>query len=412
MRFRWTYGALAVGLALCAGRAASVTCSIDPAPAATLLLPYFSLDTAQCGFPQETTLATVINTSSSPVLTHVTVWTNLGIPAAGFDLYLQGNDSQSLNLGDLVCDGLVPVTGPATSPAGEASASPVSYPGCGDPVAASLSTEEVADLQAALNGDPVPSTGLCSALPTGRAEGYLTVDVVFACSIFNPADPSYYAGIISFVNVLAGDYQYVDPVNNFAQGFEMVHVEADTAAFNPGDVTFYGRYNGATAVDRREPLATAFRTPFDLTEATSTGTYVIVWRETSAAAAPMACGALPGWFPLPLNAAVLFPDEDTAGLGGLPAHAALPVATQRVPLGTHDFTLHPETAETGWLHLNLQHPVSPYSTSLRVGQGWVSGIRSSLGRYSTGQHAAQLDSACAPSSFPFTLPGRATTTFP
>jgi len=394
---------------LAADGARGVPCTIDLAPAATLLVPYFSVDTSQCGNPQLTTLVSVINTRLDPVLTHVTVWSNAAVAVAGFDLYLQGYDQQDFDLAALICNGAVPSTGPSTSPSGSYSVAPVSFPNCGDPVAGALSPGGIADLQAYLEGNPAPSTGKCAGVQTGGlAEGYLTIDVVDQCSNLDPSQPAYYAGILGFANVLAGEYQVVDPLNNFAEGFEAVHIEADTTDFNPGDVTFYGRYNNATAVDAREPLGTAYRIPYDLSLVTTGSTRLFVWRETDGALAPFTCGTFPVWWKLPLPAFVAFPDQDTAGLGGLPAHAELPLATQGISLG-QEARFHPKSGETGWVYVNLQHEVSAYASSLRVGQGWVSGVRSTEGRFSDGLHAVQLDSACVPASFSYLTPGRTTT---
>lgn len=398
--------ALALVTMFVACGAGAVPCTIEPTPAATLLVPYFSLDTSQCGTFQAVTIITVLNISANPALTHVTLWTNMGVPVTGFDLYLQGYDAQSVNVNDVVCAGLVPFTGPTVSPLGSFSAPPIPFSACSDPVASPLGPTEVADLQAYLNGEMSPSAGDCAGWATGVAEGYVTIDVTNMCTSLSPADASYYSGTIAYDNVLVGEYQIIDPVNNFAQGFEAVHIEAYPADFSSGDVTFYGRYNGASADDRREPLGTAYRTPYDISAGVSADTDLIVWRETSGAAAPFSCGSAPAWFPLSTRAVVAFPNQDTAGLGGLPAHASLGIATQRVPLGGQDLRLHPATADRGWMYLNLQHPVSPYSASFRVGQAWVSGIRRSEGRYSIGQHATQLDSACAPGSISFTSPGR------
>ena len=51
----------------------------------------------------------------------------------------------------------------------------------------------------------------------------------------------------------------------------------------------------------------------------------------------------------------------------------------------------------GWLYLNLNHSVSgdPFPG---VGQAWVSVVRSSEGRFSTGFEAVQLDNALGVSS--------------
>ena len=71
-----------------------------------------------------------------------------------------------------------------------------------------------------------------------------------------------------------GDYFYVNPGQNFAEGETLVHIEACSApsvgngaglcpfSFAAGDYTFYGRYNAVAVQDQREPLATTFAARF------------------------------------------------------------------------------------------------------------------------------------------------------
>ena len=77
------------------------------------------------------------------------------------------------------------------------------------------------------------------------ARGYVTVDLVTECNLQFPSTPGYFTSVADFDNILWGDYFYVDPTGNFAQGETLVHIEAD--ATNPetsvaGEYTFYGRY--------------------------------------------------------------------------------------------------------------------------------------------------------------------------
>src|SRR5213596_2440353 len=51
------------------------SCDIGVTPAATLLLPYFEVDTAAAQGAGATTLFTITNTSRYPQIAHVTVWT-------------------------------------------------------------------------------------------------------------------------------------------------------------------------------------------------------------------------------------------------------------------------------------------------------------------------------------------------
>src|SRR5436309_3362904 len=78
------------------------SCDITVAPAATLLLPYFEVDTqAQIG-TGTTTLFTVTNASRYPQIAHVTVWTDWSFPVLNFNLFLTGYDVQGINLYDVI----------------------------------------------------------------------------------------------------------------------------------------------------------------------------------------------------------------------------------------------------------------------------------------------------------------------
>ena len=56
------------------------SCDISLLPAATLLLPYFEVDTAAPQGTGTTTLFTITNTSRYPQIAHVTVWTDWSFP--------------------------------------------------------------------------------------------------------------------------------------------------------------------------------------------------------------------------------------------------------------------------------------------------------------------------------------------
>src|SRR5947199_7778574 len=83
------------------------SCDIGVYPAATLLLPYFEVDT---GAPQgtgTTTLFTITNTSRYPQIAHVTIWTDWAFPVLGFNIFLTGYDVQGINLYDTIVRGVI-----------------------------------------------------------------------------------------------------------------------------------------------------------------------------------------------------------------------------------------------------------------------------------------------------------------
>src|SRR5438876_9158832 len=76
------------------------SCDIAVLPAATLLLPYFEVETTAAAGTGTTTLFTVTNTSRYPQIAHVTLWTDWAFPVLVFDLFLTGYDVQGINLFD------------------------------------------------------------------------------------------------------------------------------------------------------------------------------------------------------------------------------------------------------------------------------------------------------------------------
>src|SRR5438552_12841329 len=91
------------------------SCDIGVYPAATLLLPYFEVDTAAAQGAGTTTLFTITNTSRYPQIAHVTVWTDWSFPVLTFNIFLTGYDVQGINLFDVIVRGFVaPASPPGT----------------------------------------------------------------------------------------------------------------------------------------------------------------------------------------------------------------------------------------------------------------------------------------------------------
>ncbi len=190
----------------------------DQGPGATLLIPYAEVDLdAPDG---RTTLFTVANTDDQPVLAHAVLWTDWGIPAYGWDIYLGPNAVQSYNLRDLVAYGRLPATGDPAGPSGHCS-SPIATPG--------LEGEDLLTLQRRLTGRPDAANGLCWSEPrqdSSLATGTITIDVVKDCSqgaASNPTAAGYFNGpapLAGSREALWGDYTLADPAADYAQGFE------------------------------------------------------------------------------------------------------------------------------------------------------------------------------------------------
>lgn len=412
---------LLVTFSVGSGPAWGVRCDTDVVPAATLLFPYFEVDLANPN--SRTTLLSITNQDETPALVNVVLWTDWAVPTLSFQVYLAGYDIQNLNLRDLLVHGKLPATGKAVSPHGSLSGAPVSFPGCNDstvpgdaPVYSTpaLSESEIETLQARHTGECVDGLRAGSHAPDTVARGYVTVDVVLRCTELTPADEGYFgageAGVASDRNVLMGDYFLIDTGENFAQGETAVHVEAFPGEFSSGDYTFYKRYVGGSAADGREPLGTQYSFRHLVGGGFDGGTRVIVWRDTgSAAAAPVAGCNRPSWYGLSgLEAFYVFFDEeggstetrDTCVSHPFPT-CAFPFrwATQAVSFSGEPpaaFDLTGSQFALGMTHLVLRRADAPDPEDWEVLQGWVSVISSAEDRFSVGQRAMRLDSACNP----------------
>jgi len=413
-----------IGLLALGGQAIALPGTVDDVPAATLLLPYFELDLDDP--TGVTTLFSINNASAAAQLAHVTVWSTWSIPVLDFDVYLTGYDVQTFNLRDILVDGILPQTGSGTttaandpgSPLGSYSFPDVIFPNCNTtttppapPVYAipAISTNFRAHLQALLTGKKSPVDATCAGTNYGDniARGYITVDDVNSCSLLFPSSTGYFIsgglGIADNDNVLWGDYFYVDPAGNFAQGETLVHVEADAAVFNtPGEYTFYGRYVAGTAADNREPLATTFASRYLSGGGFTGGTSLIVWRDSKFPPGA-SCTTGPNYGELFEQQIVVFDEFEnplTVTTGG-PSGEPLPGAqctfcdeAQRVDVGGDGITTN---ADFGWIYLNLNHATALDAGLgagyINIAQAWVTAVMDAEGRFSVGFDAIQLDNA-------------------
>jgi hypothetical protein len=405
-----------MAMVLVSAPAFGVHCAIDQVPAATLLVPYFEVDYAAALAP--TTLVFVTNTSSAAAVAHVTLWTDWGIPALDFDIYLTGHDVQTFNLRDIITHGVLPRTADRGADAGSFgtadSLSPSPPPGptqapnvdpftgtftplvptefnfggssgpCVAPyVNPALSEAARADLQAKLTGAPIPSTPtLCAGSPRGNtlARGYVTIDTVTGCTLLNPASPGYFSGVASNANQLIGEMLVIDSSTAVAASYPVVHLEA--ATLPTGARSFYGRFVGDTGADGREPLPSSFAARFIPKVNPSSTSGLFVWRETGDDVDPVICGSAPAWAPLTTKPVQLF-DEQTQS--AKPA-AALPVATQRLDL----FTDIANPFQQGLALLDLD-----YTLGSRPAQAFVTSMHVPLGSSpEESLDVRQLEDAC------------------
>ncbi|HTG35464.1 MAG TPA: hypothetical protein VLB76_21285 [Thermoanaerobaculia bacterium] len=394
-----------------AARAAD-PCSIDQRPAATLLLPYFEVDPANpSGL---TTLFSINNASAAAVLANVVVWTDLGVPTLGFQVYLTGYDVQTINLRDIF-HGNLPGTASdlqdpqdVISPHGEYSQD-LNFASCSgtlpyQPLPAAL----VVHLEDAHTGRFSSVLGGCAGqdLRDGRIRGYVTMDTVGDCTLKVPSDSGYFGpgGVATNQNVLWGDYLYVDPAAKYSDGENLVRIKAFPGVFQPGDLTFYGRYVGMSGADARQPLATTWASRYVNGGTFSGGTDVVAWRDSGRIVRPFPCGTQPAGFPLQWSREVTFNEEEqpqviplTPVIPGqpptMPGAMAFPAEANKVHVGSAAF---PVPFNFGWLFfdLNSPNPASPEGRDIR--QSWMATIMKAQGQYSAGFSATPFDSACSP----------------
>ncbi len=393
-------------------------CTLDSAPGATLLYPYFEVDVSDTACSSNGPLTTEIsvrNEKSVPALLFVTVWSDWAVPVLGFHVYLAGQDTQTVDLKDIFCSGNLPSTGSATSNHGDFSDSPRAFPGCNDTTLPGdapvyppgvITGSQTEHLRAYLTGQQSQLSGDCAANSYGDqiARGYVTADVVTACHGNLPSDSEYYLnGYLSLDNQLTGYFDLRDDGGFGLQSYSAVSLQANASLTGIlGGPTFYGRYNsnlvGFEYSDGREPLPTTYGGRWSGPGGYGSNT-LIVWRESGNSAQAVACGSAPAWWPLDLssgdNAVTHFDDNSDAfvpiTIPGLPPPPwfEFPSATQRVsssPPGGSPFSL-------GWNYLNLKNSEAP-GHSASLGQGVVMLQGAQTGPNDRGYAATVLDGQC------------------
>ncbi|QBB72280.1 hypothetical protein ELE36_18960 [Pseudolysobacter antarcticus] len=357
-------------------------------------------------------MLTVQNASATAILGHVTVWSDQGVPAADFNIYLTGYDLQSFSMRD-VLNGTLPQTasagqdpGDVISPKGPLSQD-INFASCTSQLpnpAGSIPAPvgmTPADLRKALTG--VATTGISSGMCWGRAigdnhaRGYVTVDTVNNCTLNTPADAGYMTNDITFQNVMLGSYFLVNAAQNFMLADSAVQIEAsfnDPLVNTSGNYTFYGRYDGWNASDRRESLPKNWGVQGE-TDTSS----LLVWRDSKTSETPHACNVDPTYAPLGQEGMTFFgtdskPSDAVQGLPFVPG-SALPVASQFVPFTAAAFGA--PARKLGFLFMNLNTTVVPAGSNPpadpAASQSFVTVSRKGIGALNTaaGNSAVSLD---------------------
>lgn len=388
--------------------------ALDDTPGSTVLFPYFEVDLANPGGMD--TVLTIQNASASAALAHTVVWSDEGVASAIFDVYLTGFDIQSWSMRD-VLNGNLPQSASAgqdptdtISPQGDYSQD-INYASCNTrlPIAAGTIPAPAgmtpADLQRALSGAPTTdiAPGLCWGrnVGDGRARGYVTIDLVNQCNSLKPGDAGYVdspTNILTQQNTLLGSYLLVDEAAHLWVGDNAISLEGsynnDPRVSTPGNYTFYGRYNGWNAGDRREPLPTNW-----VVQGEAESSSLIVWRDTKTNEQPHACGSAPAYYPLGQEGFALFATDSNIGTPA--AGAPLATAAQRTPLSSLGAT----GGKIGQVFVNLNTFVTPAGSNPpadpAAAQGYVGTVRARLGEVptATGHRALPLDNALTPQHY-------------
>lgn len=382
--------------------------ALDDTPGSTLLFPYFEVD---LGNPVGLdTVLTIQNASASAVLAHTIVWSDEGVASAIFDIYLTGYDLQALSMRDVLngnlpqsaSDGQDPTD--TISPQGPFSQD-INFASCSGQLPNAAGTIPApagmtpADLKLALTG--APTTGVAAGMCWGRvvgdghARGYVTVDLVNSCSSLKPGDAGYADvtnNILTQQNTLLGSYLLVDQAAHQWVGDNAVSLEgtygSDPRITTPGNYTFYGRYNGWSAADHREPLPTTW-----VAQGEPDSSSLIVWRDTKTNEQPHPCGNNPAFYPLAQDGFGIFGLDSSRGT---PATGpVLPAAAQQIPLSD----LGSVGAKLGEFFVDLNTSVAAAGSNPPsdpgAAQSYVGVIRARLGEVptATGHRAVPLDNA-------------------
>jgi hypothetical protein len=427
-----TRAALALLFSLAAATAFAATtsnndsCDIALQPAATLLLPYFEVDTSSAS--GVTTLFTVTNVTQQPQIANVTLWTDWGYPVLNFPLFLTGYDVEPVNLMDVLGRGIVfggsadnvvptnPTLGsqpqpntanPNFAPSVRGNCSPNFLPG-------TIPSALLADVHSLLT---TGKTATCSQVGGVHPNliGYITIDVVADCVDANPSSPGYFTNTILFDNVLTGDYQIIVPAGakRYAAGGPMVHIRAIPAGGAAGSsaaavlpYTFYDRLTAGApnrGFDRRQPLPSVFAARYIQGGAGGFNTNFRIWREPEVAARA-ACSAYASvCCPQPADV-IRFDEHENATIftetllsppppppPGLPAASTVPTSSAVFPV---PFVLGHDVG--GWIYLNLNNGGSAAYSTARHSQNWVITTMFADPTFATEEPALALANGCTP----------------
>lgn len=409
-RFFSSFAAGLLGIAGLLGLSSSahaVIGTVDPVPAATLLVPYFEVDLSREDGAQ--TSIRLTNTSATAILAHVTLWTDMGVPTTNFNIYQQGYVTTEIDL-RLVFKGILPNTASdgqdptdLISPQGSASQD-INFASCSGLLpAARLPTATITGLRNAHTGLASTLTGgVCGGAAKGDniARGFVTIDVVNNCTARFPTDVGYFlnggTGDATNQNVLTASITYTNKATSLASVEPAVAIEAN--ATNPlssgaGSYTFFGSLSGFTGVDNREPVFAVSDARY-FNNAGGLRTDLIVWRDPGTKVLPFTCGSTPAPFPLGQRQIVVFDDQENPTAVNT---SPFGLVAQRVPVSGLTSNV------GGHVYLNLTRTTNVMDPGNNRYQSYISVQHNQAGSYGSGAPAVQMTNASGTSFLNFTI---------
>jgi hypothetical protein len=399
----------------------AASCDIGTYSAATLLLPYFEVDYKAPATSAIDTVFTVVNTSRLPQIARMTIWTDLGFPAAWCPIFLTGYGTMSVSMYNILARGNFPYSSSRFAP-GEMSAGSNANPNFAEETwcelaGGTVSAALVQRLQKMLTTGE-RDTACRVGLRHEHAIGYVTIDVVNSCDTVSPTESEYWTTVLLYDNVLTGDYQRINPntvTGNYAGGNPLVHLRAVPEGGRAGTsgtkvlpFTFYDRYTPAAArqLDRRQPLPTAFAARWINGGPTGFLTNYIVWREGLVGATREECSyAKNTSVPLRSTSVVRFDEHENAVVMQSCTDGCTTPALPVTSVISSSSGIFPPAGTTGdvggWIWMSLDNhagdgaAASPYSTT-RASQNWVIVQMSAEGRYAVDFDATSLVNGCTP----------------
>lgn len=392
------------------------SCQIATNPAATLLLPYFEVDANNADRTTAIDTAfTITNVSNTPIIAHITLWSDWSYPVLDFNVWLTGYDVQGISLYDILNLGRLPATS-SDETRGSRSAANSSVTAILDPstcvdLPASIPESLRAAIVSGLTGGAYTvGTLSCSKIGNTHANaiGYVTIDTANTCSQTLPNDPDYFATEILFQNQLTGDYLRLAPsaaTGNYAGGNPLVHIQAIPGGGPAGTLTttalpstFYQRYQAGGHADRRQPLPALFAaryisSPFN--------TRFPIYREGPYSGT--SCSGFTANSAIPLTDVVRFDEHEnpTTRTNICQVSPCPPGTTPTLPETSapaiSNTSVFPDPSTSGdvggWVYLNLDNP---NAAQVPATQNWVIVEMTAEGRYGVDFDATYLANGCTP----------------